>query len=298
MPERGFDTGFWSDPFVQELPQEGKTLFLYLWTNDHCNPAGLYGISLKTIAFETGLPQADIPGMLETIEPKVRYYPEENLIWVKNFIKRQSKSSKFLAAVAKSLVLIHHNRAIQDLLEYNISRYSISIPYQYYMDRISILAGASVSVSDSVSVSEERKGIAKGEGSEEKEPSEAEVLFNLWNTLGVVKHRKLTGDMKRAFKATSRDFTAAEISQAMKNYATIVNDEQCYFDYRWDLQDFLKRGLRKFLDLSIALKNYQRGDNNARPQQGAPNSSVRTDGGFTPEQYAADEAAYKARHHL
>ena len=168
------------------------------------------------------------------------------------------------------------------------------------MDKISILAGASVSASVSVSVSdsEERRGIVKGEGVEEKDPSETEVLFDLWNTLGVVKHRKLSGDMTRAFKATSRDFTAAEISQAMKNYATIVNDEQCYFDYRWTLQDFLRRGLRKFLDLEVALNNYRKGDNNAGPTRGKTDTHRRSDGGFTPEEYAASEAAYKARKHL
>jgi len=84
-------------------------------------------------------------------------------------------------------------------------------------------------------------------------------LFDLWNSLGVVKHKKLTGDMTRAIVAASRDFSVAEISQAMKNYAHIVNDEECYFKYRWTLRDFLKRGLEKFLDLKVALGNYLKG---------------------------------------
>ncbi|GAI99389.1 unnamed protein product, partial [marine sediment metagenome] len=117
MPERGFDTGFWSDPFVQKLLQEGKTLFAYLWTNDHCNPAGLYEITPETIAFETGLPLADIPALFQALKPKVVCYPEENLVWVKNFIKRQSKSPKFLAAAAKALTTIHNNGAIKELLD-------------------------------------------------------------------------------------------------------------------------------------------------------------------------------------
>lgn len=91
-----------------------------------------------------------------------------------------------------------------------------------------------------------------------KPPDYAQELFNLWNSLGVIRHKKLTGDMTRAIKAASRDFSAAEISQAMKNYAHIVNDEQCYFKYRWTLKDFLKRGLEKFLDLEVALNNYRR----------------------------------------
>lgn len=258
MPERGFDTGFWSDPFVQKLPQESKTLFAYLWTNDHCNPAGLYEITPMTIAFETGLSLADIPAFFESIKPKVIWYPEENLVWVKNFIKRQSKSSKFLAAVAKSLISIHNNGAVRELLDYNLQRYSISIPYQYYMDRLSILTRATVSVSGTGSSSKADKEIGV-KGEEDSELVEARELFDLWNSLGVIKHKKLTGDMTRAIKAASRDFSAAEISQAMKNYAHIVNDEQCFFKYRWTLRDFLKRGLEKFLDLEVALNNYRRG---------------------------------------
>jgi len=173
VPERGFDTGFWNDPFVQKLPQEGKTLFAYLWTNDHCNPAGLYEITPMTIAFDTGLPPADIPALLESLKPKVVWYPDENLVWVKNFIKRQSKSSKFLAAAAKYLTSIHNNGAIKELLDYNLQRYSISIPYQYYMDRVSILTRVSASASGAVSVSDtEGVGVIKGKGALPTEESD------------------------------------------------------------------------------------------------------------------------------
>lgn len=100
-------------------------------------------------------------------------------------------------------------------------------------------------------------------------PTTAEKeLFDLWNSLGVIKHKKLTGDMTRAIKATSRDFSVAEISQAMKNYAHIVNDEQCFFKFRWTMEDFLKRGLRKFLDLEVALNNYRRGGADERKDSG------------------------------
>jgi len=170
MPERGFDTGFWDDPFVQQLPHEGKTLFAYLWTNSHCNPAGLYEITLATIAFETKLAEANIPDLFTLLKPKVIWYSDHNLVWVKNFIKRQSKSPKFLAAAAKCLTTIHHNGAIKELLDFNLERYSISIPYQYYMDRLSILTR--VSASGPVSVSSTGKGVGvikgKGELSEEE----------------------------------------------------------------------------------------------------------------------------------
>ena len=121
-------------------------------------------------------------------------------------------------------------------------------------------------------------------------------LFDLWNSLGVIRHRKLTGDMTRAIKAASRDFSAAEISQAMKNYAQIVNDERCFFKYKWTLEDFLKRGLRKFLDLEVALKNYGKGgsygDDKKRPRQLKPRSEY-----TTPEEWRSREQGSIARAH-
>jgi len=134
MTERGFDTGFWSDGFIRKIDFRAKLLYTYLFTNEHCNPAGLYPISIDIIAFETGLSEDEIPDLLEKLRPKIVWYPDKELVWVKNFIKRQSKSPKFLAAAAKSLLNINYPEVVNDLLSYNVTRHSISIPYQYYID--------------------------------------------------------------------------------------------------------------------------------------------------------------------
>ena len=140
MTERGFNTEFWVDTFTEGLPQEGKLLYIYLWTSPHCNPAGLYELSLERIAFETGIEKAKLPQLLELLVSKIKWDPATNLIWVKNFIKRQTKSPKFLIAVAKSLSAIHHNGFIKELIQYNLDRYSISIPYPYSITTISLLS--------------------------------------------------------------------------------------------------------------------------------------------------------------
>lgn len=130
MPERRFDDGYWDDPFVQRLSRDSKLLYPYLWTNKHCNPAGLYQITPSTIAFETKIAEADIPQLFEELAPKVVWYRDENLVWVKNFIKWQTLSPKFLVAVARCLKTINNNGAVKDLLEYNEERYGFLIPYQ------------------------------------------------------------------------------------------------------------------------------------------------------------------------
>ncbi|GAI72820.1 unnamed protein product [marine sediment metagenome] len=163
MPERRFDDGYWDDPFVQLLSRDGKLLYAYLWTNKHCNQAGLYQITPSTIAFETKLGEADIPQLLEELAPKVIWYRGENLVWVKNFIKRQSISSKFLVAVARCLTSINHHEAVEAVINYNRERYTLLIPYEYPTDRVSI-PSTSTSPSKSLSNSNKGAGVVKGKG--------------------------------------------------------------------------------------------------------------------------------------
>lgn len=146
MPERGFDTGFWSDDFVMGLTHPAKLLFHYLGSNDHCNQAGVYHIAPKTIAFETGLPESDLPSLLKMLQPEVKWLPEENIVWVKNFIAHQTKSPKFLVAAAKCLTKIRNNGLVGEVLEYNRACYTLSIPYPYHTDMV-LIPPVSVSVS-------------------------------------------------------------------------------------------------------------------------------------------------------
>jgi len=163
MPERGFETSFWTDRFVQKLPKDAKMLLAYLKTNEHCNQAGLYHITLETIAFETKIEVDAIPELFTYLKPTVIWYAEDDLVWVKDFIKEQTKSPKFIAAAAKCLTSITNNGVVHELLEYNLMKHSISIPYQYYMDKVSILTRASVSSADaSASAVSKEVGVVKG----------------------------------------------------------------------------------------------------------------------------------------
>ena len=182
MPERGFATETWdSDEWFQELSRDQRYLFIYLWTNNHCNQAALYHITLTTIAFETKITKEELPALLQALVPKVIWYPTENLVWVKNFLKRQSKSSKFLQAAAKSLTSIHNNGAVKELLDYNLQRYSISIPYQYYMDKVSILTRVTAPNTSTVSSTGEDE-VVKGKG--KLSPEEQEIIKHLGQLKG------------------------------------------------------------------------------------------------------------------
>ena len=135
MPRRSFDDSYWGDPFVQELNKDAKLLFAYLWTNKRCNSAGLYEITPKTIAFETGIGIENLPDLLTHLAEKVTWLKDENLIWVRNFLKHQPKSPQFLKSVADCLSHISSNGVVKEYLDYYGSL-GVSIPYQYYIDSV------------------------------------------------------------------------------------------------------------------------------------------------------------------
>jgi len=143
MSVREFDTGFWGNPSIRKLPPLGKLLAAYVFTNDHCSPAGLYEIAPETIEFDTGIPQDQLDDLFKLLEPNIKWYPDKNLIWIRNFIRRQMKSVTFLQAVAKYLVLLNHDDIIQELLAYNRERHNIIIPFELYKDKFRRLSEAS-----------------------------------------------------------------------------------------------------------------------------------------------------------
>jgi hypothetical protein len=137
MTKRSFDDSFWGDPFVQSLNKDAKMLFAYLWTNKRCNSAGLYETTIKTISFETGISENDIPELFKILQPKVKWLPENNIVWVKNFLKHQPQSPLFLKSVESCLKSISANGLIKEFLDYNAS-VGVTIPYQYPIDTVTI----------------------------------------------------------------------------------------------------------------------------------------------------------------
>ena len=134
MPIRSWDSeSYTGDEWFQELSERQRNLFMYLSLNDHCK-GGLYYITLSTISNESKIPKEALPELLKSLNPKVIWYPDENLVWVKNFVKRQCNrnSDAFLRGVAKSLLTIRNEKVIREMLDYNKKRYGFDIPYDEY----------------------------------------------------------------------------------------------------------------------------------------------------------------------
>jgi hypothetical protein len=177
MPRRLFASETWSsDKWFVELNRDQKYLFIYLWTNDHVNQAGVYQIPLRTMSFETGFDEDELSVLLPMLSPKAEWYPDESYVWVRNFIKHQAMSPKFLTAAARCLREIKNNGLIKEVIDYNRERYRISIPYEYPIDRVSILT-VPVPVPDSVPDTDTEKGRREGKPSKPKTPKVQKRTF-------------------------------------------------------------------------------------------------------------------------
>jgi DnaD/phage-associated family protein len=139
MPERGFATEIWDEKWFRQLTANQRYLYIYLSTNSHCNQAGVYEIGIDTISFETKVSEEDLSPLLKSLTFYIEWFEESDVIWVKDFIKRQSKSPKFLIAVAKCLSTLTIPNLNKRVLDYNLEKYSIYIPYKYPTDIVPIL---------------------------------------------------------------------------------------------------------------------------------------------------------------
>jgi hypothetical protein len=102
---RSVSTGFWSDPFIEDLESDEKLLFLYLITNEKTNMLGIYEASIKKICFETGLNKETVLKALKGFERlgKVKYV--NNYVVLVNYMKHQNYNTN----MKKSAIDIYNN---------------------------------------------------------------------------------------------------------------------------------------------------------------------------------------------
>lgn len=113
---RSISTSFWSDPAIEDMTPEEKLLFLYLVTNDKTNMLGIYEVSIKKIAFETGLDKEIVLKALKGFESigKVKY--ENNYIILCNFLKHQHFNTNMIKSAIDSYNELPKSLQIKDLI--------------------------------------------------------------------------------------------------------------------------------------------------------------------------------------
>ena len=96
--------GMWVEPPFSGLSASAKLLYLWSFTNSHCNMAGLYKIGVEPMQRETGLtPRAVDLALSELTEAKLLYYVE-HVLWVRSRVKYlRNKSPNIAKSIAANL---------------------------------------------------------------------------------------------------------------------------------------------------------------------------------------------------
>lgn len=84
MAYRQIHTQIWKDTWFLDLEPQEKLLFIYLFSNDNTNLIGLYEISLKIIAFETGLDMQTVKACFDKFQAAGKVVYEGGYLWVVN----------------------------------------------------------------------------------------------------------------------------------------------------------------------------------------------------------------------
>ncbi len=128
-------TAFWSDPWVvDELNPLDRYLFLYFLTNERTNLAGIYELSVRTMANETGIEQEEIKRMLMRLESRVIY--ENGWVMLRKAIKHQNFNSPKIKQGIEDIL----KQVPQELLGYIEWPIELSeIAYRYGIDTSSHL---------------------------------------------------------------------------------------------------------------------------------------------------------------
>lgn len=91
-------------------------------------------------------------------------------------------------------------------------------------------------------------------------------IYNYWNKQKIIVHRNIDKH-KSAIRIALKDYSEEEIITTITNYKNILDDGNYILDKKWELSEFLRRKIDRFLDLKIAkdfYKNYKKGDRNGK----------------------------------
>lgn len=102
MNLRSINTKIWQDAWFETLSTEEKLLFIYLLTNDHTTIVGVYELSVRRMAFETGLSEETIRKGFERFEMVTKaFLIIDSFVFLPNFLKHQRLNTNMQKAAVK-----------------------------------------------------------------------------------------------------------------------------------------------------------------------------------------------------
>ena len=100
------DTAFWTDPYIQKLAPDLKLVFLYLLTNPLTNICGVYEVTDKQIAFDTGFSEDVIRSVFHRFETDGRCRRSGDWVAMRNWLKHQTNAPGVQEGIKRQLTQV------------------------------------------------------------------------------------------------------------------------------------------------------------------------------------------------
>lgn len=79
-----------------------------------------------------------------------------------------------------------------------------------------------------------------------------EDILRYWNSKKIIVHRKMNSDLDKELGSILKWYEVEDVKEVIDLYATIIeigvpeNRQKYFWTHKWNLYEFLKRGIRKF----------------------------------------------------
>jgi len=92
-------------------------------------------------------------------------------------------------------------------------------------------------------------------------------------------------------EAVLKEYPLEVVIKAIENYSEVIHHpESFFFSYKWELIEFLQRGLRKFMDEAMPLENFRIKNSENRPDPPHIGASIQSGHDIFREQYEKNKA--------
>lgn len=101
--QRLVNTNFWKDTYVIDLDPVQKLLFLYFLTNPNTTLAGVYEISIRQVAFDTGIDKDMVEKILKKFTDDGKMMYQNSWLVLHNFVKHQRLNPSIVRGIEKAV---------------------------------------------------------------------------------------------------------------------------------------------------------------------------------------------------
>ncbi|PGQ66232.1 replication protein [Bacillus cereus] len=253
---RQVHTSFWNDVKVQEdFTPEDKYFFLYLLTNPQTKQIGVYQITKKQMAFETGYSHETIKALMQRFEDYhkiIKYDNETRELVIFNWGKYNLKKA---------------GKPVEDLIKKELKEVkntSLLIPICKHIEQKSIKKLIEAFIHDSYNDTLTNRGTIGGQEEEKEKEKEEEkeekkgplVVENLAIDFYMKNFGHISPFMGEEINQWIDELNQSLVVEAMK--ITLENNKRNWSYTKGILKDWHQQGFKTIQDVEVAQASFRR----------------------------------------